>query len=130
MSPASLKTIDPAGHQLCLECANDFIRMREAAQLAGHEIHISTAYRSNGEQKKLYAKYVSDIAAWERSGRIGSRPTPVAIPGKSLHEKGQAVDIHVATDPGLKAWLDAHCKEFNFRCDVPHEPWHYSWYAF
>jgi len=115
------------GYQLDAPCANDFLAMRAAATAAGHAIHVSTAYRSNATQKGLYAKYVMAVAAWERSGRIGARPTPVAVPGKSLHEQGHAVDIHVAADPALKAWLDANCQKYHFYCDVAHEPWHYSW---
>lgn len=115
------------GFMLDAPCARDFLAMKAAAAAAGHAMHISTAYRSNATQKSLYSKYIHDVAVWERSGRMGPKPTPVAVPGKSLHEAGHAIDIHVAADPALKAWLDANAARFNFYCDVSHEAWHYSW---
>jgi D-alanyl-D-alanine carboxypeptidase len=115
------------GFTLDAPCARDFLALKAAATAAGHAIHVSTAYRSNATQKGLYTRYIQAIAAWERSGRLGTKPTPVAIPGKSLHELGHAVDIHVAGDSALKQWLDDNCGKFNFKCDVPREPWHYSW---
>ena len=123
-----LKNIDANGHQLDLSAANDFLALKAAATAAGHDIVVSTAYRSNAEQKRLYSAYISAIAAWERSGRLGKKPAPVAIPGRSKHEVGLAVDIHVAADPALLKWLKANAAKWHFYQTVlPAEEWHFEY---
>ncbi|NMO50042.1 D-alanyl-D-alanine carboxypeptidase [Actinoplanes sp. TBRC 11911] len=55
---------------------------------------------------------------------------PTAIPGRSLHEIGLAVDITsggktlTAKSAGF-AWLKAHADEYGF-ANLPSEPWHWS----
>ncbi|GID32772.1 M15 family metallopeptidase [Paractinoplanes brasiliensis] len=55
---------------------------------------------------------------------------PTAIPGRSLHELGMAVDITqdgkslTRTSTGYK-WLIAHAKAYGF-VNLPSEPWHWS----
>ena len=55
---------------------------------------------------------------------------PTAIPGRSLHEIGLAVDITsggrtiTAPSPAFK-WLTAHADEYGF-VNLPSEPWHWS----
>jgi D-alanyl-D-alanine carboxypeptidase len=55
---------------------------------------------------------------------------PTAIPGRSLHEIGLAVDITsggrslTAKSPGF-TWLAAHADEYGF-VNFPVEPWHWS----
>lgn len=43
---------------------------------------VSSAYRSNSEQARLYRRFLA-----------GLMPGPVAPPGLSLHEQGRAIDI-------------------------------------
>ncbi|GLY95371.1 hypothetical protein Acsp02_26260 [Actinoplanes sp. NBRC 103695] len=55
---------------------------------------------------------------------------PTAIPGRSLHEIGMAVDITsggrslTSKSPGFK-WLQAHAAKYGFK-NLPSEPWHWS----
>jgi D-alanyl-D-alanine carboxypeptidase len=55
---------------------------------------------------------------------------PTAIPGRSLHELGLAVDITsggrslTAGSPGFR-WLAANAREYGF-VNLPSEPWHWS----
>ena len=55
---------------------------------------------------------------------------PTAIPGRSLHEIGMAVDITsggrslTSKTPAFK-WLKAHADEYGF-VNLPSEPWHWS----
>jgi D-alanyl-D-alanine carboxypeptidase len=55
---------------------------------------------------------------------------PTAIPGRSLHEIGMAVDLTsggktvTSTSPAFK-WLHAHADEYGF-VNLPSEPWHWS----
>ena len=55
---------------------------------------------------------------------------PTAIPGRSLHEIGMAVDVTAggktitSKSPAFK-WLQAHADEYGF-ANLPSEPWHWS----
>ena len=55
---------------------------------------------------------------------------PTAIPGRSLHEIGMAVDVTsggrtlTAKSPAFK-WLAVHADEYGF-VNLPSEPWHWS----
>ena len=55
---------------------------------------------------------------------------PTAIPGRSLHELGLAVDVTsggkslTAKSPGF-TWLTLHADEYGF-VNLPSEPWHWS----
>lgn len=55
---------------------------------------------------------------------------PTAIPGRSLHEIGMAVDItsggrSLTSKSPAFVWLRAHAKEYGFK-NLPSEPWHWS----
>ncbi|HEU5082278.1 MAG TPA: M15 family metallopeptidase [Acidimicrobiales bacterium] len=56
---------------------------------------------------------------------------PTAKPGKSMHERGLAIDFHLAgrsitshDNPGY-VWLATHAHLFGFQ-NLPSEPWHWS----
>lgn len=51
---------------------------------------VSSAYRSNTEQRRLYRRF-----------KAGLMPGPVAPPGLSLHEQGRAIDV-LATETALQ----------------------------
>ena len=121
-----LEIISDQGHQLEKKAAKAWRELVVEAGSAGHDIYLTTAYRTPEHQKKLYAKYVKAIAAWEQSGRTTAKPTPVAAPGKSAHEKGRAVDIKVAAYPELLKWLRANASRFGFYETVKTEPWHWE----
>jgi len=64
------------------------------------------------------------------SAPASSCRVPTAIPGRSLHELGLAVDVTsggrtlTAGSPGFK-WLSAHAAAYGF-VNLPSEPWHWS----
>jgi hypothetical protein len=69
-------------------------------------------YRSGEQQAALYASHLA-----------GTHPSPVAPPGQSYHEQGEAFDISadwLAANPQVRPWLEQH----GFVWDVPGEPWH------
>lgn len=68
----------------------------------GKLIQINSAKRDPEDQKRLYEETVS-------AGRPGIGPTgdKVAQPGRSLHERGKAVDIQNYNDPAAVAALNA-----------------------
>ncbi len=97
-----------------------------AAAKEGIYFTINTAYRDKAYQTRLYEKYVKAVAAWERAGRMTAKPTPVAPPGKSAHEKGKALDIAVNGRPTILAFLRKNAGSFGFYETVKSEPWHWE----
>lgn len=76
-------------------------------------------YRSNAEQKALYAKNCPG----------GRCKVPTAVPGTSRHETGDAIDVNLSA-PGGRAskeysWLSRRATEFGVY-NLPSEPWHWS----
>lgn len=114
------------GFKLDRKAALSWAQLVKEAGAAGHEIHISTAWRSSEQQKALYARYVRAVADWKRKGSSGPKPTPVAVPGKSMHERGLAVDIRVAAYPKLLLWLKLNCERLGWKHPLPSEPWHFE----
>jgi len=56
-------------------------------------LNLTSAYRSDAEQQRLWNKYQKDLKG-------GLDPLPTAPPGASLHGQGLAIDIsHFGTDP-------------------------------
>ncbi|HET9672872.1 MAG TPA: M15 family metallopeptidase [Actinomycetota bacterium] len=69
-------------------------------------------YRSSAQQAALYQDHLA-----------GRHPAPVAPPGQSYHEQGEAFDISsswLSANPRVRPWLERH----GFTFDVPGEPWH------
>lgn len=66
--------------------------------VTGKTIQINSARRDPKDQERLYAETVE-------AGRPGVGPTGMAVakPGRSLHERGQAVDIQQFKDPAAVA---------------------------
>jgi hypothetical protein len=93
--------------------ARAFERMRTAARRAGVEIRIVSGFRSMDHQRVLYAQF--------RAGRGNL----AAQPGFSNHQSGHALDLNTST-PGVRAWLEAHARDYGFRRTVPSEGWHWE----
>ncbi len=104
-------------HQLEATAAKYFLELKRAAELAGFTVVVSEAYRTRERQQLLYDK-------WKAGKMPGTRI--VAKPGKSAHEKGLSVDIKVAEQPGLLAWLRANAHTFGFFKTTANEPWHWT----
>lgn len=94
------------------DVAAAFDRMHAAATHAGHSLTITSAFRSDAEQARLFAQ----------------RPDPkwVAPPGTSLHRHGTELDLG---PPSTYAWLKANARRFGFIHRYAWEPWHYGFGA-
>jgi soluble lytic murein transglycosylase-like protein len=92
------------------DVARAFDRMAAAARADGVSLLITSAFRSNAEQARLFA----------------ARPDPkwVAPPGRSLHRLGTELDLGPSAAYG---WLAANAKRFGFVQRYSWEPWHYGY---
>ena len=128
---------DAAARYMRKEAAEHFHQMSEAAAVEGHEIVITTAYRSYGFQSVLWNNYV------EKHGEAEAN-TFSARPGQSEHQTGLCTDVsspsvnyqlttdYADTEEGR--WLAEHCHEYGFIIRFPlgkeeitgyqYEPWH------
>jgi hypothetical protein len=86
-----------------------FDRMNAAARRDGLSLIITSAYRSDDEQARLYARHPD--------------PRWVAPPGKSLHRNGTELDLG---PPSAYDWLQANAGRFHFLQRYSWEPWHYG----
>lgn len=91
------------------DTATAFDRLELAANRAGLNLTITSAFRSDVEQQRL----------WSR------RPDPrwVAPPGASLHRYGTELDLG---PPAAYAWLATNARAFGFIHRYAWEPWHYG----
>ncbi len=83
----------------------------------GQKLQINSALRFPEDQQRLYDETVEA----KRPG-IGPNGMPVAKPGRSSHESGNAVDIQNYTDPKALAALGAN----GLRQTVPKDPVHFQ----
>ncbi len=105
----------PGGKSMRSDAAAAFTRMHAAAQRAGINLHVNSAFRSMEEQRALYQKYLNG------TGNLAAKP------GYSNHQGGIALDINVGgTGTSTYKWLAAHAKEYGFVRTVPSEPWHWE----
>ena len=101
-------------------------RMVDDAKKAGISIS-GGGYRTKQRQIEL-RKINGCPDVW--TAPSSSCRVPTAIPGRSLHEIGMAVDITSAgrtltsKSPAFK-WLQVHADEYGF-VNLPSEPWHWS----
>lgn len=126
-----------AGRYMRKEAADHFHKLVEGAASAGHEILMTTAYRSYGFQEVLWNNYVAREGEAEAS-RFSARP------GTSEHQSGLAVDV---SSPSVNytlteeygeskegVWLAENAHLYGFIIRFPkekeeitgylYEPWH------
>jgi hypothetical protein len=91
------------------DVASAFDRMAAAAAEAGVTLVVSSGFRSNAEQARLFA----------------ANPDPrwVAPPGQSLHRCATELDLGPESAYG---WLAANAPGFGFVQRYSWEPWHYG----
>ena len=95
------------------DVAAAFDRMAAAArEEAGLFLSITSAFRSDAEQARLFA--------------ANPNPKWVAPPGTSLHRYGTELDLG---PPAAYAWLDGNARRFGFIHRYAWEPWHYGFGA-
>lgn len=111
--------------------AYDYLLMRRAATKAGISLLITSAYRSNDQQTRIYnQRYTNGVL-----NAVGRKKGEAARPGYSNHQMGKALDIKVGlTVADLAAgshtptylWLTSNAHLYGFVNSVPKEPWHWS----
>jgi len=91
------------------ETATAFDRLAAAARNAGILLSITSAFRSDAEQAKLFAAHPD--------------PKWVARPGQSLHRNGTELDLG---PPSAYGWLANNASRFGFVKRYSWEPWHFG----
>ena len=94
------------------DVAEAFDAMAAAARRDGVVLSVTSAFRSDAEQARLFA--------------ANPNPKWVAPPGTSLHRWGTELDLG---PPGAYGWLKANHKRFGFVHRYAWEPWHYGFGA-
>jgi hypothetical protein len=87
-----------------------FDRLAEGARHAGLGLIITSAYRSDAEQARLYARHPD--------------PRWVAPPGKSLHRNGTELDLG---PPAAYSWLHVNARRYGFLQRYSWESWHFGY---
>ena len=91
-----------------------------AAAVKDGIILAGSGFRSYREQVRLRIQHhCNDV--YTASSSTCSPPT--AVPGKSMHEQGLAVDYKM--NPGVFNWLQQHAGAYGFK-NLPSEQWHWS----
>ena len=92
------------------DVAQAFDRMELAARADGMALIVSSGFRSDAEQARLFA----------------ANPDPkwVARPGTSLHRLGTELDLG---PPAAYGWLAANAPRFGFVKRYAWEPWHFGY---
>jgi transglycosylase-like protein with SLT domain/D-alanyl-D-alanine carboxypeptidase-like protein/putative Flp pilus-assembly TadE/G-like protein len=91
------------------DTAAAFDRLAAAARKAGFVLSISSAFRSDAEQARLFAAHPD--------------PKWVAPPGQSLHRMGTELDLG---PPAAYGWLASNAERFGFVKRYSWEPWHFG----
>jgi hypothetical protein len=98
------------GQRMRPDVARAFDRLAAAAAQDGVQLVISSAYRSNAEQARLWALHPD--------------PKWVAPPGESLHRLATELDLG---PPSAYTWLAANAPRFGFLMRYSWEPWHFGY---
>lgn len=121
------------------EAAESLSRLMEAADAAGEDLIVASAYRSYGEQQELHAEFLDFYG--QEADTISARP------GHSEHQLGVAVDFTNAEagymvgsafeGTSAYAWLLEHAQDHGFvqsyeegkeeETGYQAEPWHYRY---
>jgi D-alanyl-D-alanine carboxypeptidase len=99
--------------------------MVAAAEADGVALVPGSTYRSRAAQEALRRAHGCGGARLNDPSCKGSPPT--AVPGRSLHEQGLAVDVRNCSsrDTAAYKWLAANAERFGWK-NLPSEPWHWS----
>jgi len=92
------------------DVATAFDRLAAAARQAGIALTVTSAFRSDAEQARLFAAHPD--------------PRWVAPPGKSLHRLGTELDLG---PPAAYGWLARNAGRFGFLKRYSWEPWHFGY---
>jgi hypothetical protein len=108
---------DPS--QINPELLSRFSAMAAAARAAGHNIGIGSGYRTVDEQIRL-RKSNGCPDVW--TSPASSCRVPTAIPGRSNHNHGLAIDF--TGDSAADRWVAENMGRWGLHLPVPGENWH------
>jgi D-alanyl-D-alanine carboxypeptidase len=116
--------------QLTAATAAAFEAMVADARTAGHELQLTSGYRSYAEQQQLYDRFVEDFGDEVAAERV-------ALPGTSEHQTGLAADVGLVGLPDDQAfgntqastWVAENAHRFGFIIRYPPDKAHITGYA-
>jgi LAS superfamily LD-carboxypeptidase LdcB len=114
--PANLVTYK--GFQMLKGTSEALQAMQAAAKADGVNLTVTSAFRSDEYQAKLFKNAVAKYGSESAAGKW------VAPPGKSQHRSGRALDIKL--EKGVHAWLSKNAAKFGFYQPMSWEDWHWT----
>lgn len=88
-----------------------------AARGAGHDLSVTSGFRTVAEQEALLADAIAEYGPTEALRWVFP-------PERSMHVRGLAVDVG---DGPAAEWLDGHGARFGLCRTLPWEWWHFEW---
>jgi LAS superfamily LD-carboxypeptidase LdcB len=116
--PLTVVPVEEGGAEYMeVRAAEALRRLLSAGRKAGHNLTVTSGWRSNEEQQVLYRKYL------DGTGNQAARP------GHSNHQGGISVDLGGVLGFGTPAyaWLAANAGKYRFVNDVKGEHWHWTY---
>lgn len=110
-----LDVITIGGKRTTRTTGHAFLKMQKGAKASGVNLVLSSGFRTNAEQQKLYGCYKKGSC---NNGNLAAKP------GYSNHQSGKALDIGGA---GSASWLAKNGTRYGFRATVKGEPWHWEY---
>lgn len=123
-----LETVLVEGIRVNIEIALNLANMLQAADEAGIDLS-GGGFRTNERQIELRVAHGCGGSRIYKRSCTGSPPT--AVPGRSMHEKGLAVDLKhngaliQSRRNAAFQWLENNAERFGLY-NLPSEPWHWS----
>ncbi len=117
--PFQITVVTVDGKPVERETANAYWVMQQAAARDGVNIRISSGFRTNAEQQRLYNCYRNCNC---NNCNLAARP------GYSNHQSGHALDLNTH-EAGVLNWLNNNGAAFGFARTVPSENWHWEWWG-
>lgn len=137
----------PGGQKFSKAAYGHLLDLYSAAVAAGHNMRLTSAYRSYTDQEEVYEAWVQYEMGFgkSRAQAESDANTYSALPGFSEHQLGTTADISSLDCIGIETvcvanesfwlWLKDHAHEYGFVMSYPfgkdeltgyiHEPWHY-----
>lgn len=137
----------PGGQRFATSAYEHLVDLYTAAKDAGHNMRITSAYRSYQDQQNVYESWVQYEMGFgkSRAQAESDANTYSALPGFSEHQLGITADISSLDCIGIETvcssnerfwtWLKDNAHKFGFVMSYPpgkdestgyiHEPWHY-----
>lgn len=129
---------------------SDFINLYNAARDAGHDVNITSSYRSYETQEEVFEYWVQwnqRVYGYSREQALVAANNVSARPGFSEHQLGTTVDLNAKQcesfegfcieNEDLWKWLRLNAINYGFVLSYPDgrqletgykfEPWHYRW---